>query len=317
MKILVLNCGSSSVKFKLFEMQAEQVIVSGLVENIGRDDSQAVMHGCQDVFRLQKPIADHHGALEAMQALLISNGIIESFDRLEGIGHRVVHGGERFSTPVRIDSDVLETIESLSPLAPLHNPANALGIRAMRALAPNTPQVAVFDTAFHHTLPPSAFRYAIPERFYQALSVRRYGFHGTSHAYVAGECAARMGKSPDALNLITLHLGNGASACAIRNGRSIDTSMGFTPLEGLVMGTRSGDTQKHFLGLISTGDQYAVASRGNWSFESAWLWTIKDWIDRRFMQKFNQLPEMKIEHSPQLHGEAEQLTPDPTSVRLR
>ena len=251
MKILVLNCGSSSVKFKLFEMHSEQVIVAGEVENIGRGDAHALMHACQNVFRLEMPVADHQAALEAVHTLLVSNGIISDFDELEGIGHRVVHGGERFSTPVRIDTSVLEAIEALSPLAPLHNPANALGIRAMRTLAPNVPQVAVFDTAFHHTMPPAAFRYALPERFYKELSVRRYGFHGTSHAYVAAECAARMGKPLDALNLITLHLGNGASACAIRNGRSIDTSMGFTPLEGLVMGTRSGDIDPGLLAYLS------------------------------------------------------------------
>lgn len=251
MKILVLNSGSSSVKFKLFEMRSEQVIVSGLVENIGRDNAHAVMHGCQEAFDMKTPIADHDAAIEAMRTLLISNGILDGFDALDGIGHRVVHGGVRFSTPVRISTEVLETIDSLSPLAPLHNPANALGIRAMRELAPQVPQVAVFDTAFHHTMPPAAYRYALPERFYAELSVRRYGFHGTSHAYVAGECAARMGKPLDALNLITLHLGNGASACAIRNGRSIDTSMGFTPLEGLVMGTRSGDIDPGLLAYLS------------------------------------------------------------------
>lgn len=251
MKVLVLNCGSSSVKFKLFEMHAEQVIVSGLVENIGRNDAHAVMHGCQETYRLAAAIPDHKAALEAVHTLLTGNGIIESFDVLEGIGHRVVHGGERFITPVRINDAVLETIEALSPLAPLHNPANALGIRAMRALAPQVPQVAVFDTAFHHTMPPAAFRYALPERFYTDFSVRRYGFHGTSHGYVAAECAARMGKPLDALNLITLHLGNGASACAIRNGRSIDTSMGFTPLEGLVMGTRSGDIDPGLLAYLA------------------------------------------------------------------
>ena len=241
MKILVLNCGSSSVKFKLFEMRAEQLIVSGLVENIGRNDAHAVMHGYQKTYRLAAVIPDHKAALEAVHTLLTENEILESFDLLDGIGHRVVHGGERFITPARIDDKVLDTIEALSPLAPLHNPANALGIKSMRALAPQVPQVAVFDTAFHHTMPPAAFRYALPERFYSELSVRRYGFHGTSHGYVAAECAARMGRPLEALNLITLHLGNGASACAIRNGRSIDTSMGFTPLEGLVMGTRSGD----------------------------------------------------------------------------
>jgi len=251
MKILVLNCGSSSVKFKLFEMHSEQVIISGLIENIGRDDAHALMHGCQEHVCLDTPVADHRAALEAMQNLLTEHGVIKSFDELEGIGHRVVHGGERFSTPVRIDTSVLEAIEALSPLAPLHNPANALGIHAMRTLAPNVPQVAVFDTAFHHTMPPAAFRYALPERFYKELHVRRYGFHGTSHAYVAAECAARMGKPLDALNLITLHLGNGASACAIRNGRSIDTSMGFTPLEGLVMGTRSGDIDPGLLAYLA------------------------------------------------------------------
>jgi len=250
-KILVLNCGSSSVKFKLFEMHSEQVIAAGEVENIGRDDAHAQMRTSQELFRLGTPVGDHREALEAVHALLVSNKIIADVGELDGIGHRVVHGGERFSTPVRIDSRVLDTIEALSPLAPLHNPANALGIRAMRALAPHVPQVAVFDTAFHHTMPPAAFRYALPERFYTELSVRRYGFHGTSHAYVAAECAARIGKPLDALNLITLHLGNGASACAIRNGRSIDTSMGFTPLEGLVMGTRSGDIDPGLLAYLS------------------------------------------------------------------
>ena len=251
MKILVINAGSSSVKFKLFEMRSEQVIVSGIVENIGREDAHAILHGCQEHVRLDLPVADHDAALSAVRDLLIDNGFIDSFDALEGIGHRVVHGGERFSAPVRIDDTVLEAIEALSPLAPLHNPANAKGIRAMRSLAPHVPQIAVFDTAFHHTMPPSAFRYALPARFYSEFSVRRYGFHGTSHAYVAAECAARMGKSLDAVNLITLHLGNGASACAIRNGRSIDTSMGFTPLEGLVMGTRSGDIDPGLLAYLS------------------------------------------------------------------
>lgn len=242
MRVLVLNCGSSSVKFKLFRMHAEQhMIVSGLVENIGRNDARAHMQGHQETYRLAGAIPDHKAALEAVHTLLTEHKILESFDRLDGIGHRVVHGGERFIAPVRIDDEVLDTIEALSPLAPLHNPANAMGIRAMRALAPQVPQVAVFDTAFHHTMPPSAYRYALPERFYTELSIRRYGFHGTSHAYVAAECAARMGRPLETLNLITLHLGNGASACAIRNGKSIDTSMGFTPLEGLVMGTRSGD----------------------------------------------------------------------------
>ena len=251
MNILVLNSGSSSVKFKLFEMRGEKVIASGLVERIGESASHALMHFGGQTVQRHDAVADHDAALESVRALLIDNGVLGDFTDLDGIGHRVVHGGERFNAPVRITGEILEAIEALSPLAPLHNPANAKGIRAMRTLAPDVPQVAVFDTAFHHTMPPVAYRYALPERYYEQFSVRRYGFHGTSHAYVAAECAARMGRSVDSVNLITLHLGNGASACAIRNGRSIDTSMGFTPLEGLVMGTRSGDFDPGLLAFLS------------------------------------------------------------------
>ena len=251
MKVLVLNSGSSSVKFKLFEMRNETVLASGLVERIGEADAHARLNFGDRQIDLNDPIADHDAALETVRSLLTDNGVLNHFAELDGIGHRVVHGGEAFNAPVRITADVLDAIEALIPLAPLHNPANAKGIRALRTLAPDVPQVAVFDTAFHHTMPPVAYRYALPTEYYEKHAVRRYGFHGTSHAYVAAECAARMGRSADSINLITLHLGNGASACAIRNGRSIDTSMGFTPLEGLVMGTRSGDFDPGLLAFLS------------------------------------------------------------------
>jgi acetate kinase len=251
MKILVINSGSSSVKFKLFEMRNESVTASGFVERIGEEASHTQLSFGETTVEHRDPVPDHGEALERVRALLIDHGVLRDFAELDGIGHRVVHGGERFNAPVRITGDVLEAIEALSPLAPLHNPANAKGIRALRTLAPDVPQIAVFDTAFHHTMPPVAFHYALPPVYYEKHAVRRYGFHGTSHAYVAAECAARMGRSADSVNLITLHLGNGASACAIRSGRSIDTSMGFTPLEGLVMGTRSGDFDPGLLAFLS------------------------------------------------------------------
>lgn len=241
MKILVLNSGSSSVKFKLFNMRESRIIAAGIVENIGRSDAHASVQTDTRDFTFAGDIKHHDDAIEAVRTLLVANRILPRFDALDGIGHRVVHGGEAFIRPVLITPGVLATIEALSPLAPLHNPANAKGIHAMRVLAPGVPQVAVFDTAFHHTMPPAAYRYAIPEHFYAEHAVRRYGFHGTSHAYVSEACATRMERPLEALNLITLHLGNGASVCAVHHGRSIDTSMGLTPLEGLVMGTRSGD----------------------------------------------------------------------------
>ncbi len=223
MKILVLNAGSSSLKYKLFDDL--HPIADGVVAHIGEPGG----------------VANHAAALEEVERSLIENGAIDSLDALDAVGHRVVHGGERFVKPVRIDERVIEAIRDLIPLAPLHNPANLKGIESMAKKAPGVPQVAVFDTAFHQTMPPKAWLFAIPGRFYEEYGIRRYGFHGTSHAYVAKEAAKRLGRPMKACNLITLHLGNGASLCAIEEGRSVDTSMGFTPLAGLVMGTRSGD----------------------------------------------------------------------------
>ncbi len=221
MRILVLNCGSSSIKYRLFD--EERSVAKGIVERIGQLDSD---------------VADHRSGLRRVMDDLEPH---LADDGLDAIGHRVVHGGEEFVQPTLIDSDVIERIRAQIPLAPLHNPANLLGIEVAVELQPALPQVAVFDTAFHRTLPPQAYRYAVPESMYRDHGVRRYGFHGTSHAYVAGLAAEHLGRPLDELNLITLHLGNGASATAIEKGKSVDTSMGLSPLEGLVMGSRSGD----------------------------------------------------------------------------
>ncbi|ADV46025.1 acetate/propionate family kinase [Nitratifractor salsuginis] len=241
MKILVLNSGSSSLKFKLYEMSGKRVLAQGLIERIGEEGSAVHInydghHSDQEI-----PIPDHDRALGILAETLPKLGILESFHALGGVGHRVVHGGEAFTEPVLIDEKVRETIRRLIPLAPLHNPANLRGIEAVSRLAPELPQVAVFDTAFHQSMAPEAYCYAVPESWYREYHVRRYGFHGTSHYYVSRQLARLMEMPLKNINAITLHLGNGASACAVQGGRSIETSMGLTPLEGLVMGTRSGD----------------------------------------------------------------------------
>ena len=230
MKILVLNAGSSSLKYKLYETDPLSVLASGVIEQIAEG-------GYAEVIREMEKQLEEVG--------------ITALSQLDAIGHRVVHGGERFTQSVRIDETVIAEIRALIPLAPLHNPANLEGIMVARTEAPLVPQVAVFDTAFHQTIPEYAYRYALPEETYTQMGVRRYGFHGTSHHFVAREAAAELGKDPSAVNLITLHLGNGASVCAIKEGQSVDTSMGFTPLEGLIMGSRSGDLDPAILLYLS------------------------------------------------------------------
>ena len=220
--VLVLNAGSSSLKYQLLDMDDRSVTASGLVERIG-----------------EAQVPDHGAALAQVLADLEGAGLLT--DPPVAVGHRVVHGGDRFSGPTVVDDAVLDEIRALVPLAPLHNPANIAGIEVARSRYPDVPQVAVFDTAFHATMPPAAWRYALPRALADRLGIRRYGFHGTSHAYVARGAAAHLRRSLDALNLVTLHLGNGCSAAAVAGGRSVDTSMGLTPLGGLVMGTRSGD----------------------------------------------------------------------------
>jgi len=217
MKIGVINSGSSSLKFKLFDMDTREVLKSVLVEHIGEVNSD---------------IKNHHEALESIEI---------DFSSIDALGHRVVHGGEEFCSPVMIDEKVTAKIKELIPLAPLHNPANLEGILVAKAKASYLPQIAVFDTAFHFNMPREAYLYALPYEMYEKHKIRRYGFHGTSHSYISKKAAHTVGKSIKELNIITLHLGNGASVCAIKNGVSIDTSMGFTPLEGLIMGSRCGD----------------------------------------------------------------------------
>lgn len=243
-RVLVLNSGSSSVKYQLLDMTDGSRLASGLVERIGEATSRLLHtpYAPAGPARVQEaPIADHDGALRAAAAELAADGMGLDSPRLAAIGHRVVHGGQRFTEPTVIDGPVLQEIERLVPVAPLHNPANLMGIRTAQALNPGLPQVAVFDTAFHTTMPEYAARYAIDIRTADEHRVRRYGFHGTSHAYVSRRTARLLGREPGEVNVIVLHLGNGASASAVRGGVCVETSMGLTPLEGLVMGTRSGD----------------------------------------------------------------------------
>lgn len=244
MKILVLNCGSSSVKFQLIEMTDECIMAKGIVEKIGSSDAiftyDAEGHSKQREIR---EVLHHDVGIELILSMLQhpQHGVIKSLDEIDSIGHRVVHGGEAFSDSVLVTDRVKAAIEKYFQFAPLHNPHNLKGILACERLLPNAPQVAVFDTAFHHTIPPKAYMYGLPYALYEKLGIRRYGFHGTSHKFVAQKAADFLKKPIDSLKLITCHLGNGASITAVDSGKSVDTSMGFTPLEGLVMGTRCGD----------------------------------------------------------------------------
>ncbi|MEU7578288.1 acetate kinase [Streptomyces sp. NPDC041068] len=244
-RVLVLNSGSSSVKYQLLDMRDSSRLAVGLVERIGEETSRLkhtpLTGGGAESREREEPIADHEAALKAVAQELAADGLGLDSPELAAIGHRVVHGGLKFTAPTVITDEVLAEIQRLVPVAPLHNPANITGIRTAQALRPDLPQVAVFDTAFHTTMPESAARYAMDVKTADEHRVRRYGFHGTSHAYVSRETAKLLGKAPEDVNVIVLHLGNGASASAVRGGRCVDTSMGLTPLEGLVMGTRSGD----------------------------------------------------------------------------
>lgn len=240
-KIIAINAGSSSLKFQLFEMPSEKVITKGLVERIGLPDSIFTISVNGEKVTQTTDIANHEVAVKMLLDSLIENGIIESFDEIDGVGHRVVHGGEVFADSVLITDEVLEQIEALSELAPLHNPANITGIKAFQHILGDVPAVAVFDTAFHQTMPESSFLYSLPYDYYTEHGMRKYGFHGTSHKYVSERAAEMLGRPLEELRLISCHLGNGASITAIKGGKSIDTSMGFTPLEGLTMGTRSGN----------------------------------------------------------------------------
>lgn len=244
MNILVINCGSSSLKFQLINSESEEVIAKGLCERIGIEGSCLVYtpQGGEKQ-KTESPMADHTAAIKTVLDALTDEktGVVKDLAEIGAVGHRIVHGGENFSQATIIDDEVIKAIEDCNDLAPLHNPANLIGIQACRALMPNTPMVCVFDTAFHQTMPEKAYLYGIPYEYYEKYKIRRYGFHGTSHSYVSKRAAQVLGAKYEDLKLIVCHLGNGASVSAVKNGECVDTSMGLTPLEGLIMGTRSGD----------------------------------------------------------------------------
>ncbi|WP_308551932.1 acetate kinase [uncultured Mediterranea sp.] len=244
MKVLVLNCGSSSIKYKLFDMDHKAVIAQGGIEKIGLPDSflkLTLPNGEKKI--LEKNIPEHTVGVEFILNTLVSPeyGAIKSLDEINAVGHRMVHGGEKFSESVLLTKEVLDAFTACNDLAPLHNPANLKGVRAIEAILPNVPQIGVFDTAFHQTMPDYAYMYAVPYELYEKYGVRRYGFHGTSHRYVSKRVCEFLGIQPEGTKIITCHIGNGGSISAIKDGKCVDTSMGLTPLEGLMMGTRSGD----------------------------------------------------------------------------
>ena len=244
MNILVINCGSSSLKFQLINSESEEVIAKGLCERIAIEGSRMVYtpKGGEKQITVA-PMSDHTAAIQMVLAALTDEktGVVKELGEIGAVGHRIVHGGERFASSTVITEEVLKAIEECNDLAPLHNPANLIGIRACQQLMKDTPMVAVFDTAFHQTMPEEAYLYGLPYRYYEDYKIRRYGFHGTSHSYVSKKAAELLGQDYASLKLIVCHLGNGASVSAVKNGKCVDTSMGLTPLEGLIMGTRSGD----------------------------------------------------------------------------
>ncbi|MCI7248655.1 MAG: acetate kinase [Clostridiales bacterium] len=261
MKVLVINCGSSSLKYQVLDMTTEALLCKGLVERIGMDGA-VITHekiGMDKVVN-ETPMEDHKAAialvLEAIQDS--EHGVVESMDEIGAVGHRVVHAGEKYASSVLITDDVIKALEECIDLAPLHNPPNLLGIAACQELMPGTPMVGVFDTAFHQTMPPESYIYALPYEYYEKYGVRRYGFHGTSHKYVAQRTAEMLNVNLDDLKIITCHLGNGASVSAIKRGKCIATSMGFTPLEGLIMGTRSGDIDPAIVEFIADKEGITV-----------------------------------------------------------
>ncbi|MBR5337232.1 MAG: acetate kinase [Lachnospiraceae bacterium] len=265
MNILVINCGSSSLKFQLINSDSEEVLAKGLCERIGIDGALTYQKSGCDKEESKPAMPDHKKAIQLVLDALMNDktGVIKDLKEVGAVGHRVVHGGERFTKSAVLTDDVIKGIEECNDLAPLHNPANLIGINACKELMPSTPMVAVFDTAFHQTMPSKAYTYAIPHEYYDKYKVRRYGFHGTSHAYVSKRTAEILGKKYDELKTIVCHLGNGASICAVNCGKSVDTTMGLTPLEGLAMGTRSGDLDPAIVEFIANKDKLTTAEALN------------------------------------------------------
>ena len=261
MNVLVINCGSSSLKFQLINSDSEQVLAKGLCERIGIDGSLTYQPAGGEKVKSDKAMPTHTEAIQFVIDALTDDktGVVKDLKEIGAVGHRVVHGGEKFAKSVVITDEVMKAIEECNDLAPLHNPANLIGINACQELMLGTPMVAVFDTAFHQTMPAKAYMYGLPYEYYDKYKVRRYGFHGTSHSFVSKRAAELVGKPYDAVKTIVCHLGNGASICAVENGESVDTSMGLTPLEGLVMGTRSGDIDPAILEFIAKKEDLDIA----------------------------------------------------------
>ena len=265
MNVLVINCGSSSLKFQLINSETEGVLAKGLCERIGIDGSLTYQPAGKDKVTTEKPMPTHTEAIQFVIDALTDaeTGVVKSLEEINAVGHRVVHGGEKFANSVVITDEVISAIEECNDLAPLHNPANLIGINACAKLMPETPMVAVFDTAFHQTMPEAAYMYGLPYEYYEKYKVRRYGFHGTSHSFVSKRVAELLEKPYEELKTVVCHLGNGASVCAVKNGKSVDTSMGLTPLEGLVMGTRSGDIDPAILEFIAKKEDLDIAGLMN------------------------------------------------------
>ena len=261
MNVLVINCGSSSLKYQLIDSQTEAVLAKGLCERIGIDGRLIYQKSGLDKEVTEAAMPTHKQAIQLVLDALVNptSGAIADLSAIDAVGHRVVHGGEKFATSTVLTDEVIAVIEECNDLAPLYNPANLIGIRACQELMPNVPMVAVFDTAFHQTMPDVAYTYALPYEYYEKYSVRRYGFHGTSHSYVSKRAAEILGKDVKDLKTIVCHLGNGASICAVNGGKSVDTSMGLTPLEGLIMGTRSGDVDPSILDFIAQKENLTLS----------------------------------------------------------
>lgn len=262
MKVLVINCGSSSLKYQFIDMTTEHVLAKGLVERIGISGSILTHQATgKDKVKIEQPMSDHKVALKLVLDALMdeSHGAIKDVSEISAVGHRVVHGGEAFAESARIDDQVIRALEDCIELAPLHNPPNLIGINACAEILPNVPMVAVFDTAFHQTMPESSYLYSIPYEYYEKYKIRRYGFHGTSHKYVSERAAHMLGRNLEEMNIITCHLGNGASVTAVEKGKSVDTSMGFTPLEGLSMGTRCGDIDPAIVSFLMEKENLSLA----------------------------------------------------------
>lgn len=284
MKILVINCGSSSLKFQLIDSESEAVICKGLCERIGIEGSQIVYtpEGKDKVTKVT-PMPDHNRAIElVIEALTNAEDGVVKLEEIGAVGHRIVHGGEKFTKSVVINDEVIKAIEDVSDLAPLHNPANLIGIRACQKVMPSVPMVAVFDTAFHQTMPEEAYLYGLHYSYYEKYGIRRYGFHGTSHSYVSKRAAEVLGKNPADLKMIVCHLGNGASVSAVDGGKCVDTSMGLTPLEGLIMGTRTGDIDPSVVEFIMKKENSTVADVTNLLNKKSGVFGLSDELSSDF-----------------------------------